>query len=65
MEVSGTVQIAEISGSESIIRISVNGNVWVSQTQGIHSFVYAEKIQIYFDATNCMYFDADEKLIDI
>ena len=65
VEVSGTVQIAEISGSESIIRISVNGNVWVSQTQGIHSFVYGEKIRIYFDAGNCMYFDADEKLIDI
>ncbi len=65
VEVNGMVQIAEISGSESIIRISVNGNVWVSQTQGIHSFVYGEKIQIYFDADNCMYFDADEKLIDL
>ena len=65
VEVSGTVQIAEISGSESIIRISVNGNVWVSQTQGIHSFVYGEKIRVYFDAGNCMYFDADENLIDV
>ena len=65
VEVNGMVQIAEISGSESIIRISVNGNVWVSQTQGIHSFVYGDKIQIYFDAGNCMYFDADDKLIDL
>jgi glycerol transport system ATP-binding protein len=65
VEVNGTVQIAEISGSESIIRISVNGNVWVSQTQGIHTFVYGEKIRIYFDAANCMYFDAEDKLIDL
>ena len=65
VEVNGTVQIAEISGSESIIRISVNGNVWVSQTQGIHSFVYGEKIRIYFDAAQCMYFGADEQLIDL
>ncbi len=65
VEVNGTVQIAEISGSESIIRIKVNGNVWVSQTQGIHSFVYGEKVQIYFDADNCMYFGTDEKLIDL
>ncbi len=65
VEVNGTVQIAEISGSESIIRISVNGNVWVSQTQGIHSFVYGEKIRIYFDAAHCMYFGADEQLIDL
>jgi glycerol transport system ATP-binding protein len=65
VEVNGTVQIAEISGSESIIRISVNGNVWVSQTQGIHSFVYGEKIRFYFDAAHCMYFGADEQLIDL
>lgn len=65
VEVKGAVQIAEISGSESIIRIRVNGNIWVSQTQGIHSFVYGEKIRVYFDADNCMYFGVDETLIDI
>ncbi|MGW8194172.1 MAG: ABC transporter ATP-binding protein [Desulforhopalus sp.] len=65
VEVNGTVQIAEISGSESIIRIRVNDNVWVSQTQGIHSFDYGSKIRAYFEADNCLYFGADEKLIDL
>ncbi len=65
VEIAGIVQIAEISGSESIIRVKVNGNVWVSQTQGIHSYVYGDKARFYFDADHCMYFDSDDKLIDL
>ena len=65
VEVNGIVQIAEISGSESIIRVKVNGNVWVSQAQGIHSFEYGEKARIYFNSSHCMYFGTDDKLIDL
>lgn len=65
VEVGGTVQIAEISGSESIIRVQVNGNVWVSQTSGIHPFVYGDKANFYFDPGQCLYFDKDDRLIDI
>ena len=65
VKVNGTVQIAEISGSESIIRVKVNGNVWVSQAPGIHSFEYGEKAQIYFNSDHCMYFGTDDKLIDL
>jgi glycerol transport system ATP-binding protein len=65
VEVNGTVQITEISGSESIIRVKVNGNVWVSQTPGIHAYEYGDKARIYFDAGNCMYFGTDDTLIDI
>jgi glycerol transport system ATP-binding protein len=65
VEVNGIVQIAEISGSESIIRVKVNDNVWVSQAQGIHSFEYGEKARIYFNSSHCMYFGTDDKLIDL
>ena len=65
VEVNGIVQIAEISGSESIIRVKVNGNIWVSQAQGIHSFEYGEKARIYFNSSHCMYFGTDDKLIDL
>lgn len=64
VEIKGIVQIAEISGSESIIRARVNGNVWVSQTHGIHSFEYGEPTQFYFDSGQCMYFGSDDELID-
>ena len=65
MEVDGEVQIAEISGSESIIRMNVDGNIWVSQTHGIHSFEYGEKASFYFNANDCLYFDGDSRLIDL
>lgn len=65
VKVNGTVQIAEISGSESIIRVKVNGNVWVSQAPGIHSFEYGEKAHIYFNSDHCMYFGTDDNLIDL
>lgn len=64
VEVKGVVQIAEISGSESIIRVKINGNIWVSQTSGIHSFVYGDKASFYFDPGHCMYFGKDGGLID-
>ena len=65
VEINGVVQIAEISGSESIIRVKVNGNVWVSQSPGIHSFVYGEQARFYFNSSHCMYFGADDRLIDL
>ncbi len=65
VEVGGIVQIAEISGSESIIRLKVNGNIWVSQTPGIHAFEYGEKAEFYFNSSNCLYFGGDDRLIDL
>jgi len=61
--VDGEVQIAEISGSESIVRVNVAGNNWVSEAHGIHSYEYGQQAQFHFDPARCLYFDADENLI--
>ncbi len=61
--IDGEVQIAEISGSESIVRVHVEGNQWVSEAQGIHSFEFGEKARFYFDPARCMYFDNNENMI--
>jgi len=63
--VDGTVQIAEISGSESIIRINVDDNVWVCESRGVHSYQFGETARFVFNADNCMYFGADDKLIEL
>ncbi|TNF87026.1 MAG: ABC transporter ATP-binding protein [Gammaproteobacteria bacterium] len=63
VKVEGEVQIAEISGSESIVRVSIEGNNWVSEAHGIHPFEYGAKASFFFDPERCMYFDADENLI--
>ena len=62
--VSGKVQIAEISGSESIIRVIVEGNNWVSETHGIHKYEFGQSANFSFDSSRCLYFDADEMLIE-
>lgn len=63
VRVDGEVQIAEISGSESIVRVNIAGNNWVSEAHGIHSYEYAARASFVFDPVRCLYFDAEGKLI--
>lgn len=63
VNVSGQIQIAEISGSESIIRLNVEGNSWVSETHGVHPFEIGQQALFSFDAARCLYFDADGKFL--
>ena len=63
VKVVGVVQIAELSGSESIIRLMVEGNNWVSEAHGMHPYDVGEHADFYFDADRCLYFDADDNLI--
>ncbi len=65
VKVDGVVQIAEISGSDSIVRINIDGNIWVSQTDGIHSFEFGEKACFVFNAKHCLYFGGDDRLIEL
>ena len=48
-----------------IIRIKINENIWVSQTNGIHSFEFGEKATFVFNAKHCLYFGDDDKLIEL
>ena len=61
--VDGEVKIAEISGSDSIVRVNIAGNNWVSEAHGIHTYEYGAKARFFFDPARCLYFGADEKLI--
>jgi glycerol transport system ATP-binding protein len=64
VEVGGEVQIAEISGSESIMRVNIEGNNWVSEAHGIHKFKFGERRSFFFDANRCLYFDSNDKLVE-
>lgn len=61
--ISGLVQVAEISGSESIVHVDVAGNSWVSETQGIHPFVVGESTNLQMQVNRCLYFDQDGGLV--
>lgn len=63
VKVNGTVKVAELSGSESIIHFDMLGNPWVSLAAGIHPYSAGEKAELFMDVAHGFYFAADGKLI--
>jgi glycerol transport system ATP-binding protein len=61
--VRGTVQIAEISGSESIVRVEVAGNSWVSRSHGVHPFEVGDPAELRMRVQRCLYFGSDGELV--
>jgi glycerol transport system ATP-binding protein len=63
IKVDGTVKVAELSGSESIIHFDMLGNAWVSLTPGIHPFAAGDKASLSMDVSRGFYFGQDGRLI--
>jgi len=63
--VNARVKVAELSGSESVVRVDVDGNSWVSESHGIHPFSSGDETRIYLQADHCLYFDKDYQVIRI
>ncbi|MDH3712577.1 MAG: ABC transporter ATP-binding protein [Gammaproteobacteria bacterium] len=61
--VRGIVQIAEISGSESIVRVEVAGNSWVSRSHGVHPFEVGDTVELHMQVQRCLYFDSGGELV--
>lgn len=59
----GEVQIAELSGSESIIHFSHHGLNWVSQSHGVQAIEVGETAGFRLDVRRCLYFSEDGELI--
>ena len=56
----GQVQIAEISGSQSLIHLNSAGNNLISETSGVHQFSVNEDIEVKMHLDHCMYFSAED-----
>ena len=61
--VSGTVQIAEISGSQSTIHFNIEDNNWVSESQGVHPYKVGDSVQLYLNVDRCFYFHTGGELV--
>ncbi|MFM9842686.1 MAG: ABC transporter ATP-binding protein [Dongiaceae bacterium] len=59
----GCVLVAELSGSESILHLDMNGQTWVSQSHGIHPFPVGSMAKLYVDVDQSFFFDAEDRLI--
>jgi glycerol transport system ATP-binding protein len=57
-----TVELAEISGSETFIHATRNGVSWVIQEEGVHSFRLGQPIQIFISPRHLFAFDAAGRL---
>jgi glycerol transport system ATP-binding protein len=63
VEIGGRVLITEISGAESVIHFAHGDLRWISQSHGVHAMQIGEAVRFYMDVGQCMYFDADGKLV--
>ncbi len=63
--IDGVVEVAELSGSESIIHFDAFGKSWVSQSRGIHPLASGEEAQLFADVSEAYYFSADGRLMNL
>ncbi len=57
IDFGGTVQLAEISGSESLIHLQVQGNDWILASSGVHPYSMGAQIEVFMKLKGCLYFD--------
>jgi len=60
---NGTVQITELSGSDSSAHFNMGSNSWVSMASGVHAFEIGEEHLFFLDPSHCFYFVPDGTLV--
>ncbi|MFN6951543.1 MAG: ABC transporter ATP-binding protein [Albidovulum sp.] len=58
----GTIQITELSGSESTAPFRMGAETWVSLAPGVHPYRVGEDRVFYMDPAHCFYFAPDGAL---
>ena len=58
-----TVDLAEVSGSETLIHIRHGSAAWVVQEQGVHSFDLGQQIDVFLDAARLFVFADSGRLV--
>lgn len=59
IEIRGTVDVTEITGSESFVHFSFMGQPWVALLEGIHSFPGGAQIALYARQQDCFLFNTE------
>jgi glycerol transport system ATP-binding protein len=63
LEFEATVELAEISGSETFIHAAHSGISWVVQEEGVHSLGLGETLRVYVRPGHLFAFDQDGRLV--
>lgn len=61
--VEGRVQVAEISGSESMVHFELEGASWVSLAHGVHSFDVGQTARFQIEVEHSMVFSTQGDLV--
>ncbi|MGI9380454.1 MAG: ABC transporter ATP-binding protein [Methyloligellaceae bacterium] len=64
ISMKGRVQIAELSGSESVIHFSHGDLNWISQSNGVQSIEIGEEVPFFIDVQSCLFFAENGELIE-
>jgi glycerol transport system ATP-binding protein len=60
---AATVQLAEISGSETFVHLGHRGLTFVARLQGVHKFELGTQVQVNFDPARLFVFGANGALV--
>jgi glycerol transport system ATP-binding protein len=63
VELEGNVLITELSGSESVVHFDIDGQTWISQSHGIHSFEIGSAARFCVEIGKSKLFDLDDRLV--
>lgn len=63
IEFQASIDLAEISGSETFVHVVHNKEAWTVQQQGIHNYRIDEQIQVYVNPARLYVFDLDGHLV--
>jgi glycerol transport system ATP-binding protein len=61
--IEGRVLVTELSGSESILHVDLNGATWISQSHGVHPFDVGSTARLYVDVARGFLFDRNNNLV--
>lgn len=61
--IGGTILVAELSGSESIIHFDAFERNWVSLSHGVHPFATGDQATLYADMERCFYFSEQGEFV--
>jgi glycerol transport system ATP-binding protein len=63
VEIPATVELAEISGSETFVHAAHGGTSWVVQEEGVHSLALGEAVRVYMNPRHLFVFDRNGGLM--
>jgi len=64
INLEGTVEIAEISGSETFVHLDIGAHLWVSQSHGVHQLDVGQTINVSVNPDRFILFSPDGRRID-